>query len=87
MWTFELESNDFAEQLVIKWVNGVRALLGGAKSIDGTIYLTLEMPKKRRILVVINPFGGTKQGVPIYEKYVHPMFKIANMDVTMICNI
>lgn len=39
----------------------------------------------RRILVLINPFGGNKRARELYEKYVAPMFALADVQATIQC--
>lgn len=38
-----------------------------------------------RILVLINPFGGKKEAVAIYETRVAPMFALAGVQATVKC--
>jgi sphingosine kinase len=39
--------------------------------------------ERRHILVLVNPFGGRKKGVQIYETYVAPLFHLAGLQVTL----
>lgn len=38
----------------------------------------------RNVLVFINPFGGQKRGLEIYEKYCRPLFQLAKIDASCI---
>ncbi|XP_054738569.1 ceramide kinase [Anastrepha obliqua] len=38
----------------------------------------------RRLLVFINPYGGRKTGVDVYERYCKPIFQLAGIDASCI---
>ncbi|XP_037952228.1 ceramide kinase-like [Teleopsis dalmanni] len=38
----------------------------------------------QRLLVFINPFGGRKQGLQMYERYCKPVFELAGVDASCI---
>jgi len=40
-------------------------------------------PSKRSILLLINPWGGTKKGMQLYEQIIRPLFQIAGISVTV----
>lgn len=42
-----------------------------------------EEVKRRRLLVIINPFSGTKKAVDLYEKKVAPLFRLADLQVEL----
>jgi len=44
----------------------------------------LPKEKKRKFLIVVNPFGGRKLGKKIYQTKVWPFFKVANVEIEMI---
>ena len=41
------------------------------------IEIKLEMDRPRKLLIVINPFGGAKQAFKTWEEVVEPVFKTA----------
>ncbi|XP_066997111.2 ceramide kinase [Anabrus simplex] len=42
---------------------------------------SLDRPK--RLLLFVNPYGGKRKGIKIYEKHVKPLFSIAGMDANV----
>lgn len=40
--------------------------------------------RPKKLLLFINPFGGKKNGVQIYEKYGKPLFDLAGINVSVI---
>lgn len=57
---------------VTKWVGKIKEKLKN----------TTQRPKN--LLVFVNPYGGRKKAVEIYEKQVEPLFKLANIDVNLL---
>ncbi|KCV72427.1 hypothetical protein H696_00012 [Fonticula alba] len=43
-------------------------------------------PPPRRVLCLINPFGGRRKAVQIFRAEVEPMLRLAGLDVTTICH-
>ena len=41
------------------------------------VEIGLEMDRPRRLLVIINPYGGAKQAMDTWEKIVEPIFQNA----------
>lgn len=54
-------------------------LLNATHFID---FLALSRPRK--LLLFINPYGGKKNALKLYEKYAKPIFRLANIDVSVI---
>jgi ceramide kinase len=44
----------------------------------------LGLNRPRKLLLFINPYGGKKNALKLYEKYAKPIFRIANIDVSVI---
>lgn len=42
------------------------------------------MCRPRNLLLFVNPYGGKKNALSLYEKYAKPIFKLANIDVSVI---
>jgi len=40
--------------------------------------------RPKRLLLFVNPYGGKKKGVKIYEKHVKPLFVMAGIDANVI---
>lgn len=64
-----LKSSD--PRQVSTWVKTFRTLLKGFTH------------RPKRLLVFVNPFGGKKRGLKIYEKAVKPLFDIAGIEVDL----
>lgn len=45
-------------------------------------FLALNRPRK--LLLFVNPYGGKKNALKLYEKYAKPIFRMANIDVSVI---
>ncbi|KAF8768092.1 Ceramide kinase like protein [Argiope bruennichi] len=52
--------------------------------LDTTQQVISEYKRPKRLLVFINPYGGKKKGVKIYEKKVLPLFHLARIQVTSV---
>ncbi|KAF8798056.1 hypothetical protein BYT27DRAFT_6917060 [Phlegmacium glaucopus] len=48
------------------------------------IYEDAGIKRSRRLLVLINPFGGRKKGVETFSKLIHPIFKMAECSLEVI---
>lgn len=46
------------------------------------MFLALSRPRK--LLLFVNPYGGKKNALKLYEKYARPIFQLANIDVSVI---
>lgn len=57
---------------VASWVKTIRNFLAGFAS------------RPRNLLLFVNPYGGNKKGLKIYEKYVKPLFGIAGIDTKVV---
>lgn len=44
----------------------------------------LALSRPRKLLLFINPYGGKKNALALYEKYAKPIFRLANIDVSVI---
>lgn len=44
----------------------------------------LALIRPRKLLLFVNPYGGKKNALKIYEKYAKPIFQLANVDVSVI---
>ena len=44
----------------------------------------LALSRPRKLLLFINPYGGKKNALSLYEKYAKPIFQLANVDVSVI---
>ncbi|KAL7021352.1 hypothetical protein ACKWTF_011845 [Chironomus riparius] len=42
------------------------------------------LKRPRKLLLFINPYGGKKNALQLYEKYAKPIFQMANVDVSVI---
>lgn len=42
------------------------------------------MKRPRKLLLFINPYGGKQNALKLYEKYAKPIFKLANVDVSVV---
>jgi hypothetical protein len=73
--------------IAMRWMAWLQPVVFGQPVCDPFITMTGDSVKscKRRILVLINPFGGNKQAVALYEKYVAPMFALAGVEATIQC--
>lgn len=40
--------------------------------------------RPRKLLLFINPYGGKKNALQLYEKYAKPIFRMANVDVSVV---
>ena len=60
---------------------------GCSELIDHKILHSLDKNKiqrPKRLLVFVNPFGGHKKAVPVYENVAAPIFKLARVEVTKV---
>ncbi|XP_021926264.1 ceramide kinase isoform X2 [Zootermopsis nevadensis] len=57
---------------VASWVKTIRNYLSGFKN------------RPKRLLIFVNPYGGKKIGLKIYEKQVKPLFLVAGIEVNAI---
>ena len=46
--------------------------------------MSLALKRPRKLLLFINPYGGKKNALQLYEKYAKPIFQMANVDVSVI---
>lgn len=46
--------------------------------------MLLALNRPRRLLLFVNPYGGKKNALKLYEKYAKPIFRLANIDVSVI---
>lgn len=46
------------------------------------LFLALNRPRK--LLLFINPYGGKKNALKLYEQYAKPIFRLANVDVSVV---
>jgi ceramide kinase len=46
------------------------------------VFLALNRPRK--LLLFVNPYGGKKNALKLYEKYAKPIFLLANIDVSVV---
>lgn len=46
--------------------------------------LVLALARPRKLLLFINPYGGKKNALKLYEKYAKPIFQLANVDVSVV---
>lgn len=44
----------------------------------------LALSRPRKLLLFVNPYGGKKNALKLYEKYAKPIFRLANIDVSVI---
>ncbi|KRT83782.1 hypothetical protein AMK59_3697 [Oryctes borbonicus] len=51
------------------------------KTLQNHLQTLIQRPKK--LLMFVNPFGGKRNALRVYEKYAKPLFHIANIDVTV----
>jgi ceramide kinase len=42
------------------------------------------LQRPRKLLLFVNPYGGKKNALKLYEKYAKPIFRLANIDVSVI---
>lgn len=42
----------------------------------------LGIVRPRKLLLFVNPYGGKKNALQLYEKYAKPIFQLANVDVS-----
>lgn len=61
-----------AQEVVLAWHHAIWALINGLSQ------------RPRRLLVIINPFGGKKKAVQIYRKKVEPIFRRAAIQMNVI---
>lgn len=47
------------------------------------LVLTDFSQRPKRLLLFVNPYGGRRRAMKIYEKYGKPLFTIAGVDVTV----
>lgn len=52
-----------------EWVHAIRTALRGE-----------DTGRRRRLLLVINPVGGTRKAVPTFRRVIEPMLKIAQIE-------
>ncbi|KAJ9583907.1 hypothetical protein L9F63_021739, partial [Diploptera punctata] len=57
---------------VASWVKTIRNYLAGLKN------------RPKRLLLFVNPFGGKRKGLKIYEKQVKPLLLVAGVEANMI---
>lgn len=46
--------------------------------------LFLGIKRPRKLLLFINPYGGKKNALQLYEKYAKPIFRMAGVDVSVV---
>lgn len=44
----------------------------------------LALSRPRKLLLFVNPYGGKKNALKLYERYAKPIFKLANVDVSVV---
>ncbi|KAG5673455.1 hypothetical protein PVAND_003501 [Polypedilum vanderplanki] len=64
-----LHSND--KYIIKEWHDTLNKILNALK-------------RPRKLLLFINPYGGKKNALQLYEKYAKPIFRMANVDVSVI---
>lgn len=70
---FEFSSIDLATS----WMNRI------SSALDGNAWWKRD--KSKKLLVLVNPFSGTKMAPRYFKKYVEPMFLLANVPYEMKC--
>lgn len=70
LYNLTFQSSD--TNVIILWVNTLNHLLDNLKT------------RPRQLLLFINPYGGKKNGLQVYETYAKPLFKLADVDVHVI---
>lgn len=77
--------------ILYKWYETLsKVLKGKTRAFDlckrqlKNISLILALNRPRKLLLFVNPYGGKKNALNIYEKYAKPIFRLANVDVSVI---
>ncbi|CAH0562734.1 unnamed protein product [Brassicogethes aeneus] len=68
------------KKIVLKHTEQIQ-ILSWVKTLNFHLKNFINRPK--HILLFVNPFGGKKNAMQIYEKYGKPLFSIAGMEVTV----
>lgn len=63
-------SND-ESRIICLWVNVINDILK-------------QQNRPKKILLFVNPFGGKKKAMAIFEKYGKPLFELGNIDINVI---
>ena len=50
--------------------------------MSSRLFVALSRPRK--LLLFVNPYGGKKNALKLYEKYAKPIFRLANIDVSVV---
>jgi ceramide kinase len=54
------------------------------KILDFLFPLLTAQNRPKKLLLFVNPYGGKKNALKIYEKYAKPLFKAADIDISLI---
>jgi len=72
-WKHETVTMDHTDpRQIASWVKTIRNYLSGLKN------------RPKRLLLFVNPYGGKKKGLKIYEKHVKPLFVMAGIESNVI---
>ena len=88
LYEFEVVSNNNEEETK-KWIENTRILTFRLDQCEeGSEVLssvgTNDFGSQRRVLLLLNPFSGKKQGIKLFEKHVKPMLDVAHLSYVVI---
>lgn len=83
------------DKLILKeWYDTLSELLNGEElyaflvytdqGLTHRLFLVSGLKRPRKLLIFVNPYGGKKNALKLYEKYAKPIFGIARIDVSVV---
>jgi sphingosine kinase len=74
-----------SEEKTKKWCVIIQSAVEGVQYTDGMLIKlnVLEMPRKRKVLILVNPFSGRRLAVANWE-IARPVFESAHIEMTVV---
>lgn len=88
IYSITMHNND--KYIIKQWHDTLTEALNGEqcqetlKAREWQYFYFLGLKRPRKLLLFINPYGGKKNALKLYEKYAKPIFLMAGVDVSVV---